>query len=173
MVLSVIACNRNGYYRAAYIATEIAFAINVFVMPAFWLILWPGMIKAYNQYIVDHPDKAKAIGIQLWFEALMHTLPGACVIINIIFTDMSLDAKHWWIAFLTVLPGYAVANYFGSIDPQIAAFTKHKGTIYGFEDWVQRPAYTVGLFAASAAATSVVFVLFSYLFGCCKPNRWH
>jgi len=63
MVLSIIACNRNGWYRAAYIATEIAFAINVFVMPAFWLILWPGMIKSYKQYEKDHPDMKNQVAV--------------------------------------------------------------------------------------------------------------
>jgi len=41
MVLSMIACHRVGWYRVAYIATEIAFSINAFVMPAFWTFLWP------------------------------------------------------------------------------------------------------------------------------------
>jgi len=102
----------------------------------------------------------------------MHTLPGVCVTINIIFTDMSLDAKHWWICFLTVLPGYAVFNYIGSIDPVIVASTKHRGTVYGIEDWIDRPAYTVGLFLAMATYTSFVHVLVSYLLGCCKPDRY-
>jgi len=101
----------------------------------------------------------------------MHTLPGICVIINIIFTDISLDAKHWWIAFLIMLPGYATFNFIGSIDPVIVAFTKHRGSVYGPEDWIDRPAYTLGLFAATAAVSSVVFVLSSLLFGCCKPDR--
>lgn len=40
-IFSMIACNREGWFRVAYITTEISFAVNSVIMLVFWIILWP------------------------------------------------------------------------------------------------------------------------------------
>lgn len=78
----------------------------------------------------------------------MHFLPGVALAINIIFTDMSIDVKHCWMSFFTAMPAYAFWNYKGSFDSDIVAYTKHPGTIYGFEHWDTKFWETVLMFTA-------------------------
>lgn len=39
-IFSLKACNSDGWFRIAYITTEISFAVNTTVMIIFWGILW-------------------------------------------------------------------------------------------------------------------------------------
>jgi hypothetical protein len=44
-ICSMIACHREGWFKAAYILTEISFAVNSVIMIVFWLILWPMVLE--------------------------------------------------------------------------------------------------------------------------------
>lgn len=40
-IFSIIACNHEGWFRTAYIATEVSYAANTLIVIVFWLVLWP------------------------------------------------------------------------------------------------------------------------------------
>ncbi len=40
-IFSMIACNREGWFKIAYITTEISYAVNTTIVIVFWFILWP------------------------------------------------------------------------------------------------------------------------------------
>ena len=42
-IFSIRACNHEGWFKIAYISTEISFAVNTTVMIIFWGVLWPMM----------------------------------------------------------------------------------------------------------------------------------
>ena len=41
LLSSVIAMDTEGWFKFAYIATEVSFAINIVVFLIFWIVLWP------------------------------------------------------------------------------------------------------------------------------------
>lgn len=41
LLSSVIAMDTEGWFKFAYIATEVSYAINVVVFLIFWIVLWP------------------------------------------------------------------------------------------------------------------------------------
>lgn len=59
LLTSIIATHCEGWYKIAYISNELALGINSVVVPMFWLVLWPGMIKGYRDYEKQHPEAKK------------------------------------------------------------------------------------------------------------------
>jgi hypothetical protein len=57
----IIACNRDGWFRFAYISTEISYAVNWIVVIIFWGVLVPVGLKL-----------AKDAGIELQTSALVY-----------------------------------------------------------------------------------------------------
>ena len=43
-VFGIVASNHEGWFKTAYIATEISYSVNIIVVLVFWLILWPGFL---------------------------------------------------------------------------------------------------------------------------------
>lgn len=136
-IFSIIACNRDGWFRTAYIMTEIAYAINAVIMIIFWGILWPVLSKAYS----GDPAAAGIMG----YQAAYHFIPFLTVVSDLYMTDMALEKKHWWIAFITACPAYMVCNWWGSMTMG-NAFTKKPGSIYGPEMWDSNVPLTIFLF---------------------------
>jgi hypothetical protein len=44
-ICSIIACNRDGWFKVAYISTEISYAVNWIVVIIFWCVLVPLMLN--------------------------------------------------------------------------------------------------------------------------------
>jgi len=42
---SIIAMDYEGWFKFAYITTELSYAINVIVVFVFWVILWPWILE--------------------------------------------------------------------------------------------------------------------------------
>lgn len=42
-IFSIIAIHREGWFKTAYITTEISYAVNSFIMIGFWFVLMPSL----------------------------------------------------------------------------------------------------------------------------------
>lgn len=140
-LFSAIACHREGWFKTAYIATEISYGINTMIMFFFWLILIPTL------FLTTDPSQQGRTRSQ-WeniLMVLMHFAPWVCNVLDLWMTDMALERSHWWMCMVTVFPVYMLFNLYGSMT--VGSFTtKEIGTLYGFEHWVKYPAFSVFLF---------------------------
>lgn len=144
-IFSIIACNREGWFRTAYIANEISFAVNSVIMLLFWLILWPWMSE------MGMLDTAFAA----WYQGLLHLIPWVTTVAELAMTDIALEKTHWKIMVLVMFPVYALANCFGSLVWN--ADKPGYGNIYGIERWNSHPHMAILLFIIGAFFQGGVF----------------
>lgn len=136
-IFSMIACTREGWFKIAYITTEIAYAVNAFIMLAFWVILIPNAIKNAPKPDPNVTPKPMT-GVQAFmaFQGIfIHIIPFVSCVTDLWLTDMALEKSHWWIAFVTMCPVYMIPNLVGSMTMGSMMITGEMGTIYGYEDW--------------------------------------
>lgn len=123
LIFSMIACHFEGWFRIAYISTEISFSVNTTIMLIFWLLLWPIMTAAG---MLDDTE------IRI-YQALVHFLPMLTTVTDLAFTDMALEKRHWWIMVLVMCPFYMLANLWGSFNIAILVENNKTGGVYGVE----------------------------------------
>lgn len=87
MILSMIATHFEGWFKLAYITTEISFSVNTTIMLIFWLLLWP--LMSSMGMLEDSTMRA--------YQASIHFFPMLTTIAQLYFTDMALEKSHWWI----------------------------------------------------------------------------
>merc|ERR1719453_3073526 len=100
--LSNIAACTDGWYNVALFACEMSVAVNIQVVLCFWLLLLPGLFKAWL-----------ASG-DLAYECTLHFVPALCNVLNIAFTDMTLRKSNWHWAVFFFCPIYMCIECFGS-----------------------------------------------------------
>lgn len=140
-IFSILACNYEGWFKAAYITTEISFAANFLIVIVFWTVLWPGLLDSLESS--NAPDAVAKF--MKWYQGLLHFVPFLTTI-TVWWTDMALEKSHWPIAVVTVFPFYMIFNYIGCYTLGNMA-TRKKGTLYGPEMWGPNPFLTVVIFA--------------------------
>jgi len=141
MVFSIIAIRRESWFRVAYISVEISYAVNTTIICVFWLILWPTVMKyleaAKAKVPADELEKQKIVfTFLIVYQSPLHSIPWVSTVVNLAITDMTLNKRHWWIAVLTLCPGYMIANIWGSLSlgqRQADGKSTIYGTIYGVE----------------------------------------
>lgn len=138
-LFSIIACYRDGWFKTAYITTEISYAVNSFIMVGFWGILLPRLLSMAPQ---QPAQPAKPMSKFETFMAVqgvfVHILPYVSSVLDLYMTDMALEKSHWWIGFVALCPGYMIANLIGSMTLG-SLIDRRIGTIYGYEDWTGAP----------------------------------
>lgn len=92
-------------------------------------------------------------------------MPLICTGMNIAFTDMSLEIKHWWISFLISTPLYMIFNWVGSLD-----FYPERGGIYGFEYWKDNIPLTIFIFLIGGTCHGLIHVISAWAFSKCKRS---
>jgi len=120
MIFSIVAIYKESWFRAAYISVEISYAANTTIFIIFWLVLWPAMTQQIDAILAkatpeDKEKMAGTITFLKWYQGLLHFIPLVSTVINLGITDMTLNKRHWWIAVLTLCPGYMIANLWGSM----------------------------------------------------------
>lgn len=161
-LFSIIACNREGWFKTAYLATEFSYAVNTMVMFFFWVILMP------NVLLYPKEGGLRPRGqLEMFFGITMHIVPWITNILDLYMTDMALEKSHWWIGFVAVFPFYMLCNIWGSFafgDLQ----TGDKGTLYGFEDWINKVPLSLFLFLLMATLQGAFF----YCSAVCVEKKW-
>ena len=84
-------------------------------------------------------------------------------------TDMALEKKHWWIAFLVMFPFYMVVNWIGSMT--VGGLTGKKGNIYGVEMWDTNIPLTMFIFLIVALIQAGLFWLAAAVVKYVWPKR--
>ena len=165
---SIKAMSQEGWFKFAYISTEISFAINTTVMIIFWGILWP-VIQGYK----DHVDANTFLFLQ-WYMAIIHAIPWVTTVADLYMTDMALEKSHWWIAFVTMCPAYMCANWIGAMtvgQPGAPGTPNTIGKIYGPEMWVDNIPLTMFYFFLLATAQGLIFYATAAIIDCVWPKR--
>jgi len=156
MAFSVIAIYKESFFRLAFISVEISYSLNFTIMWIFWFYLWPKM-KQGGLDAIDNATTADEImkikGYMIYAElyhSTLHLVPFVSTVINLAITDMALNKRHWWIAVITMCPGYMVFNLWGSMTLGTTGpnGTWVFGTIYNIEQWITKPFITVVGFIA-------------------------
>ena len=164
-IFSIIACNHEGWFKLAYISTEISYAVNTLILIVFWLILWPMIVSQASSL----PDE---VGTFIkWYQGLLHAVPWITTVSDLYMTDMALEKKHWWITFVTMFPCYMVCNWWGSMNIGYMSDPSIKGKIYGPEQWDTNVPFTMFCFLCLAAFQSAIFYLTALLMDKIWPKR--
>jgi len=108
-IASILACNYEGWFKFAYIATEISYAVNTVIVIFFWCILFPYFWTSLKD------QSGPMVTFILWYNGLIHAIPWITTVSDLYMTDMALEKSHWWIAFLTMCPCYMLFNWWGSM----------------------------------------------------------
>lgn len=147
LVFGMLACHFEGWFRIAYITTEIALAVNQTIMILFWLLIYPAMWSLGD---LDDPDTH-------FYMIFYHLIPIVSVVLQLAFTDMALEKRHWWIAAFVMFPVYMLCNCYGvfHIPGQLDKFPW--GSIYSIEGWVDYPVMTVFIFFVAAMIQGGLF----------------
>lgn len=87
LIYSMLACHYEGWFKLAYLTTEISFSVNMTIMLIFWLLLWP---------IMSSLGMLEESEVR-WYQASVHILPMLTTVSELAFTDMALEKSHWWI----------------------------------------------------------------------------
>lgn len=121
LILSIVACHREGWFRTAYITTEISYSVNWVILILFWGILVPvGFARAE-----EAGEPIPVIG--LVYQACLHLIPWLTTVTELAMTDMALEKSHTWIAFVVMCPIYMFFHWFVAI---FVLEDNPKGTIY-------------------------------------------
>lgn len=105
-VTSIIACNKEGWFKTAYMANEISFAVNSVIMIIFWCLLWP---------LMSHLGMLDNAWTK-WYQGLLHFIPWCTTVAELAMTDLALEKTHWkWMAFV-MCPCYMSANAWGALN---------------------------------------------------------
>lgn len=163
-LFSWIACNNEGWFKLAYISTEISYAVNSVIMIIFWGILWPMMIAGMEG------QSSPEITFLKWYQGLLHAIPWVCTVTDLWMTDMALEKSHWWITYITMSPCYMICNWIGAMTLGNMS-TREKGTIYGVETWATNPALSIFYFQLLAIFQSALFYCSALVIDKCWPKR--
>merc|ERR1711998_384560 len=90
-------------------------------------------------------------------------------IVDLALTDMALEKRHWWIAFLVVFPFYMVANWIGAMTR--GGLNGQIGTIYGVEMWDTNIPLTIFIFFIVACLQAGLFWVAAAIVECVWPKR--
>jgi len=105
----------------------------------------------------------------VWYQGLIHAIPMLTNIADLALTDMALEKKHWWIAFLTMFPFYMITNWIGSMT--VGGLNGKIGTIYGVEQWDSNVPLTIFIFFIVALIQAGLFWLAAAVVECLWPKR--
>lgn len=160
-VFSILACYYEGWFRLAYIATELSFSVNTIVV----LIYWP---SAWRLFLPSTPTK----NIQSRLTSIFcHVTPILTTISDLAMTDMALEKRHWYMMMPFMFPFYACLNYIFSY--RLGSFV-HKGKmgdIYGFEKWDTDVPGTLLIFVIGAFLQGGLYYCFSAIVEKIWPKR--
>lgn len=73
-------------------------------------------------------------------------MPMLTTVSELVFTDMALEKRHWWIMVIVMCPFYMLANLWGSFNIELLVITHKHGAVYGVEQWRTNPVLTVFIF---------------------------
>ena len=158
-IFSIIACNRDGWFKVAYISTEISYAVNWIVVLIFWLYLVPVGLQRGEDSGVEFPTS------MLVYQGCLHAIPLLTTISDLWMTDMALEKSHTWIAFVVMFPCYMMANW------GVATLVRDTGTIYGVEDWNNNPGTTMFVFFLAGIAQAFIFWISCAILDWIYPKR--
>jgi hypothetical protein len=134
----------EGWFKFAYITTELSYAINAIVVIIFWIILWPWVLSMTEG--MEGPE----VTYGLWYQGLIHSIPMITTVANLWMTDMALEKSHWWMSFIAMCPIYMVCNWYGAMNKGSLVVPGRIGDIYGFEYWDSNIPLTIFLFILAA-----------------------
>jgi len=134
----------EGWFKFAYITTELSYSVNVIVVIVFWLILWPWIMS------MTEGQSGAEVTFGLWYQGLIHSIPMITTVLNLWMTDMALEKSHWWMSFITIFPFYMLCNWWGAVNVGSLVEAGRKGDIYGFEYWCSNIPLTIFLFFLAA-----------------------
>lgn len=147
LIFSMLACHFEGWFKLAYITTEISFSINTTIVILFWGLLWPLMTSL--GMLEDSTVRM--------YQALVHILPMVTTVTELAFTDMALEKRHWWIMVLVMCPFYMLANLWGSFYIPKLYESNKDGGVYGLEGWRVSPVRAIFVFMIMAFAQGGTF----------------
>lgn len=150
LISSTIAMDTEGWFKFAFIMTEISYAVNVIVVIIFWTVLWP-MTLSQAEMMDNEMEKAFLI----WYQGLIHAIPMITTVLDLYMTDMALEKSHWWIAFLTMFPFYMICNWVGAMT--MGGLNGKIGNIYGVEQWDTNIPLTIFLFFLLSCIQAAIF----------------
>lgn len=91
--LSFLATYYSIFHKAAFVMTEISFAVNAFVFGIFWTMLWP-LMSATLFKDLESSDPSSAAVLKR-YQAAIHFLPFVTTFINLLLTDLTIELDHW------------------------------------------------------------------------------
>lgn len=122
---SAMAVIKGSQYKAwqkvAYVSLEVAHALNLLIMPAFWIILAPGIYKMLHQQGLSWSTAEMAFHM-----FAIHFFPFLSTTVNVITTDIKLLKADWKLQFI-VGQLYLIFNFLGTVN------MKH--SVYPIADW--------------------------------------
>lgn len=160
-ITSILACNKEGWFRIAYIANEISFAVNSVIMIIFWCLLWP---------LMSHIGMLDSTATK-WYQGLLHFIPWLTTVAELAMTDLALEKSHWKFAFLTMCPFYMCANAWGALNFEYLVKAHENGSVYGVEQWKTNALLTVGMFIIMAFFQSGIYYCLCSIVERCWPKR--
>lgn len=106
--------------------------------------------------------------ITFGYQSMLHIMPFVCTLSNILLTDMSIEMSHWWISVVVMFPCYTICNYIGAMD-----LFPDRGTIYGFENWIDGVPLTIFLFCLVGFLQGGMHACSAWCFNKCFPDGWN
>lgn len=110
IIFSCLAMSYEGWFKIAFITTEISYSVNIIVVFVFWLVLWPGFMSS-----LEGVERTGEITFLIWYQGLIHAIPFITTVLDLWMTDMALEKSHWWISMITMFPCYMIPNWIGSM----------------------------------------------------------
>lgn len=161
LISSTVAMDTEGWFKFAFILTEISYAVNIMVTILFWIVLWP--LTLANAASMESELEAQ---FEVWYQGLIHSVPMITTVLDLYMTDMALEKNHWWIAFVTIFPFYMIANWIGAMT--WGGLNGKIGNIYSVEQWDTNVPLTIFGFFIVAIIQAAVF----YGSAVCIERKW-
>lgn len=162
-LFSALACHYEGWFKLAYIASEISLSINIVVVILFW-------IAGGNYKLLAGPHHTMDFRTQM-IQILCHMTPMLANISDLASTDMALEKTHWWICTITFCPFYMCFNWYFSFVIGEFANPGRMGSIYSMEQWDKSVPLTMLLFVFGGFCQGGLFYCTSAIMEKIWPKR--